>query len=191
MIDKDNKSSRTARVIVTFNCNRKCPGCCNNQRKDYSIINSPESLFQYKEIVITGGEPLLNPTETLGFINYMREHGYKGKIFMYTSYWSGKNIAKSVLRELEGITYTIHAEANDSDIMALKNLSNSGFLQDNDFSSRLFIDKRLYEKYDFSNINLTRWNVIRKLEWKEDCHPAEYEDLIVFLISKYDWSERK
>ncbi len=182
---------KTARVIVTFNCNRNCHGCCNKQGRRNSIINSPKNLFDYSEIVVTGGEPLLNPSETLGFITYMREHGYKGKIFMYTSYWSGKDIAKTVLKELDGITFTLHAEANDSDITALKNLSNSGILQDKDFNSRLFIDKRCYDKYDFSNINLTRWSVIRKLEWKEECHPAEHEDLIYFPINKYDWSDTK
>lgn len=173
---------KTARVIVTFGCNRKCPGCCNSQLPEYRTIHSDEELMKYQEIVITGGEPMLIPGKVLEFINRMWDKGYRGKMYLYTSLWNGKGISKEILKELDGFTFTLHAECTDADIIALKNLSNSGILQNKDFGSRLIIDKRVYDRYDLSNINFSRWDVIRKLEWKEKYSPAPNEDLLVYAL---------
>lgn len=173
---------KTARVIVTFGCNRKCPGCCNSQLPEHRTIHSDEELMKYQEIVITGGEPMLIPGKVLEFINRMWDKGYRGKMYLYTSLWNGKGISKEILKELDGLTFTLHAECTDADIIALKNLSNSGILQNKDFGSRLIIDKRVYDRYDLSNINFSRWDIIRKLEWKEKCSPASNEDLLVYEI---------
>ena len=173
---------KTARVIVTFGCNRKCHGCCNIQLPEHKVIFSDEELMKYQEIVITGGEPMLIPGKVLEFLNCIWEKGYRGKTYMYTSFWNGKGISKEILKELDGFTFTLHAECTDTDIMALKNLSNSGILQNSNFNSRLVIDKRVYDRYDLSNINFSRWSVIRKLEWKETCSPASNEDLLVYEL---------
>lgn len=117
---------KTARVIVTFGCNRKCPGCCNSQLPEYRTVHSDEELMKYQEIVITGGEPMLVPGKVLEFINRMWDKGYRGKMYMYTSFWNGKGISKEILKELDGFTFTLHAECTDVDIIALKNLSNRG-----------------------------------------------------------------
>lgn len=173
---------KTARVIVTFECNRKCPGCCNTKLPGCRTIHNDEELMKYQEIVITGGEPMLIPGKVLEFTNRMWDRGYRGKIYMYTSFWNGKGVSKEILKELDGFTFTLHAECSDADIVALKNLSNSGILQDKDFGSRLIIDKRVYDRYDLSNINFARWSTIRKLDWKETCNPAPNEDLLVYEL---------
>lgn len=173
---------KTARVIVTLNCNRRCPGCCNINLPGHRKVSTDEELMGYQEIVITDGEPMLIPGKLLEFINRMWDKGYRGKIYLYTSFWNGKGISKEILKELDGFTFTLHAECTDKDIIALKSLSNSGILQNKDFSSRLIIDKRVYERYDLSNINFSRWDVIRKLEWKEKCNPAENEELLIYEL---------
>ena len=38
------------------------------------------------------------------------------------------------------------------------------------------------KKYDLSNICLKTWDVVRKLEWKEKCDPADNEDLLLFHL---------
>jgi len=177
-----NKMKNTARVIVTFDCNRKCPGCCNTKLPEYRVVLNNEELMEYQEIVITGGEPLLMPDKILFFIFSMREKGYQGKMYLYTSLWKENYIYKRILNSLDGFTFTLHAECTDTDISALKNLSNCGFPQTSDFSSRLIIDKRVYDKYDLSNINFEKWNIIRKLEWKEKCDPAPNEELLVYEL---------
>ena len=76
---------KTARVIVTFQCNRRCPGCCNSNLPEYRKVHTDEELMGYQEIVITGGEPMLIPGKTLEFINRMWDKGYRGKMYLYTS----------------------------------------------------------------------------------------------------------
>lgn len=50
------------RLLVTTKCPNKCPMCCNNSW-DFSKLPVVEH-FNYKEIMITGGEPLLFPDNT-------------------------------------------------------------------------------------------------------------------------------
>lgn len=171
---------KTARVIVTWGCNRQCEGCCNNSL-DKSEIKTVtiEELRQYEEIVITGGEPMLLKDKLYNFISDLKKNMPKAKIYLYTSYWDDSQLSKYTIGMLSGISFTIHNESTDKDIIALKNLSR---YIDRFLSTRLFIDNRLYDKYDFSNINFDRWDVIRKLQWKKECEPAHHEELLYFPL---------
>lgn len=171
----------TARVILTFRCNRACPGCCNGQLPEHRNIYKSDELMNYEELVLTGGEPMLFQEEVISLIDSLRQRGYTGKVYMYTSFWDDTLRSKVLLSKLDGFTFTLHAECTDKDIMALKALSACGVLKSHDtFHSRLIIDKRVYDRYDLSNIDLREWDVIRKLEWKESCDPAPNEDLLVY-----------
>ena len=81
---------------------------------------------------------------------------------------------------MDGITVTVHAEATDEDIRNLKYMSSN--LYDEDLDMRLFIDKRVYDRYDLSNICMKTWDVVRKLEWKEKRDPAENEELFLWNL---------
>jgi hypothetical protein len=146
-------------------------------------IEDVQELLGYEEIILTGGEPMLYLMELNDFVVALRNIGYKGNIYLYTA---TVNISSPgvmrLLRDIDGITYTIHAEANDSDIKLLKSLSSLSILGYENFSSRLIIDSRVYDRYDFSNIDLTNWDVIRKLQWKDYCPPAPNEELVEFLL---------
>lgn len=63
---------KTARVIVTLACNRKCPGCCNETIGKVASIGDISVLSDYEEVVITGGEPMLNPDSLLRFIKALK-----------------------------------------------------------------------------------------------------------------------
>ena len=102
---------------------------------------------------------------------------------MYTAMWGALHSYAVILNDLDGITFTLHAECTDMDIYALNRLSKE--LQSRWINSRLFIDTRVYERYDLSNIDLTGWSVIRKLQWQEHCDPAPNEDLIYFDLEEY------
>lgn len=174
---------KTARVIVTFKCNRSCPGCCNTDLPPYRTIHRPEDLLNYEEIVITGGEPLLIDICVYQLLRDLKEAEYNGRIYMYTAMWGALHSYAVILNDLDGITFTLHAECTDMDIYALNRLSKE--LQSRWINSRLFIDTRVYERYDLSNIDLTGWSVIRKLQWQEHCDPAPNEDLIYFDLEEY------
>lgn len=173
---------KTARVIVTYKCNRSCPGCCNGHGNSVRKIENIEELLGYEEIILTGGEPMLLGSTLQEFIQKLRVGMYSGKIYLYTAHWKDSRFNHEIIKMVNGITFTIHAEAVDADIISLKWLSKQKRLAEPNFSSRLIIDSRVYEKYDFSNIDLTNWDVIRKLQWKDYCPPAPNEELVEFLL---------
>ena len=129
---------KTARVIITSKCDRKCPGCCNS-KLDYTSL-----------------------AKVIGGITALKDYH------------------PVILKHLDGITVTVHAEATDEDIRNLKYMSSN--LYDEDLDMRLFIDKRVYDRYDLSNICMKTWDVVRKLEWKEKCDPAENEELFLWNL---------
>ena len=115
-------------------------------------------------------------------IKELRKQNSTVKIYLYTANLRWDNYTE-ILKELDGITVTFHAEATDKDIYDLKHLSSKLPTQSNHFlNTRLFIDTRVYDKYDLSNINLQGWDIIRKLAWKEECPPAPNEDLIFYSL---------
>lgn len=174
---------KTARVIVTYQCNRGCPGCCNGHGNAVRKIEDINDLLGYEEIILTGGEPMLMDEKLWDFYTRLKAHGYVGKIYLYTAFWDNTNERhRTLLKWVDGITFTIHAEATDTDILALKLLSEHATLKYPRFSSRLIIDSRIFEKYDLSNIYLSNWDVIRKLQWKDYCPPAPNEELVEFLL---------
>lgn len=170
---------KTARVIVTYRCDRNCPGCCNMQPQDIKEISSPKELKEYEEIVITGVEPFLDPGTLKQFIKDLRRQNRNAKIFLYTDCLNADE-HDNVIRLLDGMTVTIHAECTDDDIRDLKYMSENLYGEPLDL--RLFVDKRVYERYDLRNIKLSTWDVVRKQEWKEKCNPADNEDLLYFPL---------
>lgn len=79
---------KTARVIITSKCDRKCPGCCNS-KLDYTslakVIGGITALKDYEEVVITGGEPMINPAQLYTVIKMLRKQNKRQKIYLYTA----------------------------------------------------------------------------------------------------------
>ena len=74
------------RLLVTTKCNRHCVGCCNNS---YDLENLPvahdnDEFLKYSEIIITGGEPMLNPYEVVKLVNRLRSIT-DAKLILYTA----------------------------------------------------------------------------------------------------------
>ena len=171
----------TARVIVTYRCNRNCPGCCNGHGNNVRKIIDIGELLKYDEIVITGGEPMLIKKDVIRLLLLLRSRGFSGKIYMYTAFFEDDAYSDILLERLNGITFTIHAEATENDIVVFKQLSNIIVAKPH-LSSRLFIDSRIWNKFEDFQRRLSMWDEVRKLEWKDECKPAENEELVEFLL---------
>lgn len=178
-----------ARVIVTLDCPRKCEGCVNESLKDVKVIDSKDELLHYKEIIITGGEPMLIHEKVLNFVEELRNNlNYTGKIYLHSSLYDDETMYRTydrlLTRYLDGFNFTLHNEATDEDVSALKSLSESPTMMVNKglLSTRLSIDNRLYDRYDFSNINLLNWTVVRKLQWLSECPLPQGEELLIFRL---------
>lgn len=177
-----------ARVIVTLECNRNCENCCNKENvfNQHEKLNDIKELLKYDEIIITGGEPMLIPRKVKDFIYKLRnELKYNGKIYFYSALYNKRldGFYDKILDFVDGLHYTVHYEAKDKEIIELKQLSESIMLKIKDNKSlRLAIDSRLYDKYDFSNINFSKWSVVRKMKWLVNTPLPEREKLFLYEL---------
>ncbi|TCL39978.1 4Fe-4S single cluster protein [Anaerospora hongkongensis] len=182
-----------ARVLVTLDCPRSCEGCCNDNLtlNNIAALSSIDQLLQYDEVIISGGEPMLIPEKVIEFCQTLRGMNYSGLIYMYSALYNHtlREVYVELLRRstggfkalLNGLHFTVHNEAGDKEINELKQLSK--FLQIfSDRQLRLAIDGRLYERYDFSNIDFSAWDVVRKLQWKDDCPLPIGEELFLYKL---------
>lgn len=176
----------TARVIVTMECNRNCPGCCNTIEGFSPRETTFQDLLKYEEIIITGGEPMLISEYCLEFVHRLRYAGFKGKIYLYCASnkinkrWSDA----SLIKEVDGITYTIHENPTKRDLQMFLDLCN--FIKENSIvSPRLHIDSRVkgIEK-QFPEViweSVTEiWDEIKYFDWKSECPVIETEDILFY-----------
>ena len=96
------------RLLVTTKCPNKCPMCCNNSW-DFSKLPVVEH-FNYKEIKITGGEPLLFPEKLANLAESIKTvqklaYGNKGKLFLYTAL---ADMLFNIRKKIEPKRFTFH-----------------------------------------------------------------------------------
>ena len=105
-----------ARVLITKDCNRKCPHCCSEFNTVMSTMRETTipKLASYGEVMITGGEPMLYPERVKTFINLIREQNSTTKIYLYTALFTPELI--DIIPLLDGIHYTLHIRANQNDV---------------------------------------------------------------------------
>jgi hypothetical protein len=99
---------RKLRLLLWPTCNRVCPGCCNN---DWELdkLQVCDDFFDYDEILLTGGEPMIWPLEVLRSIDYIR--GYSAaSMYLYTAKVDDVDQALRVLRFVNGFTVTLHTQ---------------------------------------------------------------------------------
>jgi len=156
---------RTLRLIFTPKCNRSCPGCCN---KDFDLPNLPRpDHFNYDEIFITGGEPLLFVDQVIGFIKAIRLVS-KAKVYIYTAYQSAFS-AHELLRAIkhsDGITLTLHEQRDWELFQQFESVTRN--------RPELFLDKSLRlnifaeVKGEFDRIS-PHWKVKDNIVWIVNC----------------------
>ncbi len=177
---------KSARVIVTYKCNRKCENCCNEYIKNVPEVQF-EDLLKYEEIIITGGEPILIAPRVVEMIHRLRAQKFEGKIWLYTATFTAGHWANEMLiRDVDGITYTLHAEYSNKDISRLRRLTK--FLKDEGLSGsyRLLIDSRVMNDISLRDIKgIDSWTSIRALKWKsEECPVPDNEELMFYDLEK-------
>lgn len=192
MVNQEDSMKKTARVIVTYKCSKKCENCCNEHIRDVPEVRF-EELLKYKEIVITGGEPMLIAPRVVEMIHRLRANGFTEKIWLYTANFRIEHWAhRRLIKEVDGITYTIHFPASKKDILYAANLNQ--FIRDhfdnrhNARSDRLIYDSRSRNVMDTVMAGTgdgNHWSKIKSLAWKTDeCPIPENEDLLFYDLEK-------
>lgn len=179
MIEKDRK----LRLLVTTDCPNNCPLCCNNSW-DFDKLPVVKD-FDYDEVMITGGEPLLytnrvvelaKAIKTLNPILYPREDA--PKIYVYTSIPSIYRL-RSLMEVVDGVVLTPHSKEDVDKFIKLNTilLDYTVFaikVKDGKLSLRLNLFKNIKDMLP-EDIDLSMWKV-KNMEWIKDCPVPKGED---------------
>lgn len=182
------EKKKKLRLLVTDVCNNKCPMCCNKQFyvNDIPIVDR----WDYDEIMITGGEPLLFPNNLERLCNGVREltnaMGLHPKIYIYTSRCEWGYIDMAIRSYADGFVVAPHSK---DDIAFFKETNNK--LLRRQYGKYKSCSLRLKVFDEIKNAlpeNLSVWDVSRA-EWIENCPVPKGEDFrrIAELWDKDKW----
>lgn len=149
------------RLLLTAKCNRACPGCCNNDW-DLDALPKCEDLTGYDQIMVTGGEPLLEPKRLLDLFEKIRKASPSTKIYLYTA-MPGRGLAL-FLPLLDGVTVTLHEKMDVKFFLKFLEMR-KGLLFKKHISQRL----NVFEGIDLEGVDTTDWGVKEGIRWIEDC----------------------
>ena len=169
-----------ARLILTFDCPRHCPNCANDQIAAIAAIPRVATIREldiYDEIILTGGEPMLDPEATLGFVLDLKTRRMARTVYLYTALWSPA--IHDLLRIVDGIHYTIHAPTLPGDDFGLASMhvAISEARHHGDLSCRLCVDADVREPV---TIYPYIWDRVEIARFKEDCPVPAGETLLVW-----------
>ena len=173
--------NKKLRLLVTTKCPNKCSMCCNNSW-DFDKLPVVDR-WNYDEIMITGGEPLLYPRNLFHLIKSIKfisevEAGNTPKIYVYTAYCHCNivNMLNSTYMNFraDGIVLTPH-KSEDIDAFIHTNeflLQYKSRYKNVSLRLNLFPDMKALLPKD---IDLSLWQV-KDMEWIKDCPVPEGED---------------
>jgi hypothetical protein len=155
------------RLLLFPECNRACEGCCN---KDWDLTKLPvvESYEGYKEIMLTGGEPMLKPALVMHIANAIRIENPSARIILYTA--MSPSILFVVLRLIDGVTITLHEQ---KDVPPFINLVS--FLKKYGNYEGKSLRLNIFKGVDITNVDTSLFKVKSGIEWIKDCPLPEDE----------------
>jgi organic radical activating enzyme len=177
----EDDEMKSARVIITFDCDKNCSYCVNNYKSVIDQAVEKDNLDfvkDYGEIIITGGEPMLYPQETLDLIKEIKKINPDIKIYLYTAKWHP--LLQTILHHVDGLTYSLHKNASMSDAFGFNTFQRhvEYMHSDNENKSfRVFIHKDIKESF---TLIPKVWDRI-KIEGTQEEGECEYleDDLII------------
>jgi hypothetical protein len=159
------------RLVITFNCDRACAGCCNKQI-DWAQIPKLSNVLDIPTdcdmVILTGGEPTLNATATAGLAHAIKQSRPDIQVIMYTA---GTNMRsfEIIAPFVDGITYTVH---EPKDVEFFTTLVRSG----------IFTSKQSRRANVFSPMTLNGdalgWDVREGYKWLDECPLPDDEHLM-------------
>jgi hypothetical protein len=155
------------RLLLFEECDRSCAGCCNLGFA-LEALDVCEDWDGYDEIILTGGEPMLRPDYVKGVIDAIRVQ-VDTPIYMYTAKTSNPLAVLEILEMIQGITVTLHEQADVGDFCWLLACIKRADVRDK--SLRL----NVFSGVDVKGLDLSGWKVKDNIEWIPDCPLPEDE----------------
>lgn len=160
------------RLILFEKCNRTCPGCCNN---DYDLEALPvcDSFEGYDEVILTGGEPMLQPQLVKDVCADIMSTNSSAKILMYTAKSKPAKDLVSIAVFLDGITLTLHEQYDAPNFAKL--IDEFG----KHHTGWLSLRANVFDNVDISDVDVpSTWNVRTGYKWIKDRPLPEGETLM-------------
>ncbi len=169
------------RVVLTDRCNLNCEFCC---MKDTDICNSFKTrralhiaVDRYKEIGITGGEPLLEPEKLIQFICLLKYFNKDAKVHLYTNgvLLHSEIAATLQLAGLTGINWSPHSKPTLLDYHRICFVHNC-LMPVRILIQDVLVDDKLLQFAIDNSMQIRQWTI-------GDCENMEPEDRY-----RIDWS---
>lgn len=174
------KRASKLRLLVHEECNRACPGCCN-KGWDLKALPVCSKMEGYKEVMLTGGEPMLDPQRVKELAHEALVGG--AMVYMYTAKVDDLKATFDVLASLDGICLTLHDQNDVEPFLALNRaIPEHPWLvreiAEGKYSLRLnvFAGVQIPDGTD-----LSFWKVKPGMKWIKDCPLPQDE---VFMRAK-------
>lgn len=166
-------TGKKLRLMLFEECNRACPGCCNNNI-NFDTLPFCTDYSEFDEIMLTGGEPMLQPKIIRQAISEIRRQT-DTPIYLYTALTSDPASLARIINSIEGVTITLHIQ---DDVDYFRQFIQYYQLQD-DKSLRLKVFKGIDLR--MPRLVMLDWHIIDNLEMREDCPLPEGEVLMKYL----------
>ena len=159
------------RLLITEKCDRSCEGCCNQywDLKTLPVVKLDE-FSQYDELLMTGGEPMLNPKICMSLPNIVRHINPDIKVYMYTAKTEPLINLIKVLDNLDGICITIHDESDIDPFIKFQD-----WLMENDGYVGKSMRLNIFKKGLMSTQYLEKIWKIKDKKWKTHKHLSKNE----------------
>lgn len=153
------------RLLLFEECNRSCKGCCNKDW-DLNALEKCKTFSGYDEIMLTGGEPMLDLWKIIDTVSAVRRENKEAKIILYTAKTDKPLDLLAILHYIDGITITLH---DQKDVPTFQRFNNMLAQNRPDISYRANIFKGIKIE------NLPQWQTKRNIEWMKNCPLPEGE----------------
>jgi hypothetical protein len=154
-----DKMKKKLRLLLFKNCNRKCEGCCN---KDWDLDSLPKarSFKKYYKILLTGGEPMLDPILVLNTIKKIKQQNPNCTIYLYTA--KPNHHLKLILHFIDGVVVTLHEQADVEPFLDFH--KNMCYISNKSYRLNIFKGIKIPKKH-----KLKTWKIKDNMEWIKDC----------------------
>lgn len=158
------------RLLITPNCNRRCPGCCN---KDWELDKLPvfdfvENDTKWDIIMVTGGEPMIlsESGKLSDIVRSLRFNSPDAQLILYTAWNKNSTQLMNQLVAFDGVTLTLHEQTDVEPFIELQfYVKLWECLDKSNFSKRLNVFKGVEVPKEFTD----GWQVKDNIEWIKNC----------------------
>lgn len=167
---------QTIRLLISEICNRHCAMCCNQSEShdlDQLPILGVHHVVAAEQVVLTGGEPMINPQLVIQIANQLRQLNPELELCMYTAHARNGAAILLMLEHLDGITLTLHKQA---DVHYFEKLQSWLDIFPNYYERDLRLNY-FSEEVNITGLNTTGWRV-QPMEWLKDCPLPDNEVLL-------------